>query len=118
MRGVGAPDWADLKWRWVTPGSVIATLLWIAASIGFSVYVSRFGNYDQTYGSLSAVIILLFLLYITAYVILAGDELNAEPEHQTARTQPRGRKSRWAVAACGWPIRSRPDHISGATDVG
>lgn len=80
-----APDRADPKWRWVTPGSVIATLLWLAASIGFSIYVSRFGNYDQTYGSLGAVIILLFWFYITAYVILAGAELNAEIEHQTAR---------------------------------
>jgi len=80
-----APDRADPKWRWVTPGSVIATLLWLAASIGFSVYVSRFGNYDQAYCSLGAVIILLFWFYITAYVILAGAELNAEIEHQTAR---------------------------------
>jgi membrane protein len=80
-----AADRADPKWRWVTPGSVLVTVLWIAASMGFSVYVSSFGNYDQTYGSLGAVIILLFWFYITAYVILAGAELNAEIEHQTAR---------------------------------
>jgi membrane protein len=80
-----APDRADPKWRWVTLGSFIATVLWIAASVGFSIYVSKFGNYDETYGSLGAVIILLFWFYITSYVILAGGELNAEIERQTAR---------------------------------
>jgi membrane protein len=80
-----APDRADPKWRWVTTGSAVATVLWIAASVGFSIYVSKFGNYDETYGSLGAVIILLFWFYITSYVILAGGELNAEIERQTAR---------------------------------
>jgi membrane protein len=67
-----APDRADPKWRWVTTGSAVATVLWIAASV-------------ETYGSLGAVIILLFWFYITSYVILAGGELNAEIERQTAR---------------------------------
>ena len=80
-----APDRADPKWRWVTPGSAVATVLWITASVAFSIYVSKFGNYDETYGSLGAVIILLFWFYITSYVILAGGELNAEIERQTAR---------------------------------
>jgi membrane protein len=80
-----APDRADPKWRWVTVGSFIATVLWITASVGFSIYVSQFGNYDETYGSLGAVIILLFWLYITSYVVLAGGEMNAEIERQTAK---------------------------------
>jgi membrane protein len=80
-----APNRAEAKWRWVTPGSVAATALWIVASIGFSIYVSKFTNFDKTYGSLGAVVILLFWLYITAYVILFGAELNAEIERQTAR---------------------------------
>jgi membrane protein len=80
-----APDRADPKWRWVTVGSFIATVLWITASVGFSIYVSQFGNYDETYGSLGAVIILLFWFYITSYVVLAGGEMNAEIERQTAK---------------------------------
>ena len=80
-----APDRANPKWQWVSTGAAIAKVLWIAASVGFSIYVSKFGNYDQTYGSLGAVIILLFWFYITSYVILAGGELNAEIERQTAR---------------------------------
>jgi len=80
-----APNRAEPKWRWVTPGSVAATALWIVASVGFSIYVSTFTNYDKTYGSLGAVIVLMFWLYITAYVILFGAELNAEIERQTAR---------------------------------
>jgi membrane protein len=80
-----APDRAEPKWRWVTPGSIAATVLWVIASVGFSIYVSTFGNYDKTYGSLGAVVILMFWFWITAYVILAGAELNAEMERQTAR---------------------------------
>ncbi len=112
-----APDRADPKWRWVTTGSAIATVLWIAASVGFSIYVSKFGNYDQTYGSLGAVIILLFWFYITSYVILAGGELNAEIERQTARDTRLNPKGPWAAAARGWPIRSHPNRCSGLAAV-
>jgi membrane protein len=79
-----APDRAEPKWGWVSWGAAAATVLWILASIGFSIYVSRFGSYDKTYGSLGAVIILLLWFYLTSYVILAGAELNAEMERQTA----------------------------------
>ncbi|WP_448205520.1 YihY/virulence factor BrkB family protein [Azospirillum sp. sgz302134] len=79
------PDRREPKWRWVTWGSAIATILWILASVGFSVYVSHFGSYNQTYGSVGAGIILLLWFNLTSYVILMGAELNAEIEHQTAR---------------------------------
>ena len=71
------------KWRWVSVGSVVTTVLWIAGSAAFSYYVSRFSSYDKTYGSLGAVIVLLMWLYITGYLILIGAEINAEMEHQT-----------------------------------
>jgi membrane protein len=77
-----APDRAAPKWRWISCGSVVATVLWVLGSIAFTTYVSMVGSYDRTYGSLGAVIILLLWFYLTAYVILAGAELNAEIELQ------------------------------------
>ncbi|WP_207477697.1 YihY/virulence factor BrkB family protein [Arenibaculum pallidiluteum] len=80
-----APDRRTPRWRWTSWGAVLATALWLLGSIAFSVYVSNFGSYDETYGSVGAVVILLLWLNLTAYVILLGGELNAEMEHQTAR---------------------------------
>lgn len=73
------------KWRWLTVGSVLATVLWLAASAGFSFYVSHFANYDRIYGSLGAVVVLLFWLYLSFYIVLLGAEINAELELQTAK---------------------------------
>ena len=80
------------KWRWVSWGAVIATLVWILASIAFSIYVSRFGSYNQTYGSLGAVIILLTWMWVSAYIVLMGAELDAEIEHQTRRDTTKGER--------------------------
>lgn len=82
-----APDRAAAKRRWISWGSVAATALWILGSIAFTTYVSKVGSYDRTYGSLGAVIILLLWFYLTAYVILAGAELNAEIERRTTRAK-------------------------------
>lgn len=78
-----APDRKNPKWRWVSWGSVIATIIWIAGSLGFSYYVNNFSNYNATYGSLAAVVILLFWFYISSFIIIMGAELNSEIEHQT-----------------------------------
>ena len=80
-----APSRRDAKWRWVSWGAVAATALWLLGSAGFSLYVSNFGSYNETYGSVGAVVILLLWFNVSAYVILLGAELNAEVEHQTAR---------------------------------
>ncbi len=79
------PSRTDAKWKWITPGAVIACLLWLAASYGFSVYVANFASYNKTFGSLAGVIILLMWLWISAYIILLGAELNGEMEAQTRR---------------------------------
>lgn len=84
------PDRDEPKWRWLTPGSIIATLLWLVATLGFGFYVSNFGSYNATYGSLGAVVVLLMWLYLSSYVLLLGAELNAELEHQTARDTTKG----------------------------
>jgi membrane protein len=72
------------KWHWVSMGSAFATLVWMIASAAFSYYVANFAHFDRFYGSLGAVIILLFWLYISFYIVLLGAEINAELELQTA----------------------------------
>lgn len=77
-----APDRKKAKWKWITPGAAIAALLWAIVSLLFSWYVSNFGNYNKTYGTLSAIIVLMLWFYLSSYVILIGGLINAETEHQ------------------------------------
>ena len=79
------PSRENATWKWITPGSVFAALVWLLASLGFSYYVSNFANYDRMYGSLGAVIILLFWLYISFYIVLLGAEINARVERPDAK---------------------------------
>ena len=83
-----APDRKQPSWAWLTPGSLAAMILWLTATFGFGLYVSRFGNYGATYGSLSAVVVLLTWLWLSAYVFLLGAELNSEIEHQLVLSRP------------------------------
>ncbi len=78
-----APDRRTARWRWVSPGAIIATVLWIAGSIGFSVYVTHFNSYDKTYGSLGGVVVMLTWLYLSAFAALFGAIINAQAERQT-----------------------------------
>ena len=78
------------RWHWITWGSAVATLLWLAASALFSFYAANFGTFNESYGSLGAVIGFMTWLWISAIVILLGAELNAEMEHQTARDTTTG----------------------------
>lgn len=75
-----APD-VEQSFRFITPGSVVAVIVWIAASLGFGFYVQNFGNYSATYGSIGAIIVLMLFFYISAAVLLLGAELNAVIEH-------------------------------------
>ncbi len=84
------PSRNDAKWRWVSPGAAVAALLWLIGSGAFSLYVSRFGSYDKTYGSLGAVVVFLLWLFISAFVVLLGAELNAELERQTLKDSTDG----------------------------
>jgi len=72
------------RWRWITWGSVAATVFWIVASLLFSWYAEHFGTFNATYGSLGAAIGFMTWLWISAIVILLGAEMDAEMEHQTA----------------------------------
>jgi len=76
------PDRRPAKWRWLAPGSLLSTLLWIVVSFGFSLYVAYVSDYNATYGSLSAIVVFLMWLFLSAYGVLLGALLNAEIERQ------------------------------------
>lgn len=102
-----APCRSRPRWRWVSWGSVLATGTWLAGSAGFSWYVANFASYNETYGTLGAVVILLMWFYLTAYIVLIGAELNAQMEHQTVRDttdppdQPLGRRGAYVADTVG-----------------
>jgi membrane protein len=97
------PSRRHADWRWIMPGAGLFTFGWIALTAGFSLYVSRLGNFSATYGSLAAVVIFLTWIYASSYLLLLGAELNCELEHQTARdstvggTKPIGERGAWAA---------------------
>jgi membrane protein len=86
------------RWQWVSPGALVGTVVWLAGSALFALYAQNFSNYNKMYGSLGAVVVLMMWLYITAFSLLLGAEINAETERQTARDsttgapQPPGRR--------------------------
>lgn len=102
-----APDRDNPRLSWVSVGSVVATVAWLLASLGFSLYVDNFGRYSRTYGALAGVAILMLWLWITALIVLVGAEINAEAEQQTIRDttvgEPRPMGQRHAVKADAWP---------------
>jgi len=102
-----APNRRPAKLRWLVPGAALATFLWIAGSLGFAWYVQAFGSYNKTYGSIGAVIVTLLWLYVSAYIVLLGAELNAEIEHQTGQDstvgqeRPLGRRGAYMADSVG-----------------
>ncbi|MCC9136975.1 YihY/virulence factor BrkB family protein [Pontibacter silvestris] len=80
-----APNRDNPKFKWVSWGSAVATILWVIGSLLFSWYVNNFGNYGETYGPVASVIILMLWFNLTSFIILLGAEINSELEHQTAK---------------------------------
>src|SRR5262249_42915929 len=97
------PSRNEPQWRWVTLGSLVVALVWIAVSLLFSWYAENFGSYNKTYGSLGAVIGFMTWMWLSTIVILAGASIDAEAEHQTLRdttaTHPKPMGERGAIMA-------------------
>jgi membrane protein len=97
------PSREKAEWVWLTPGSLMFAVAWVILTLAFGFYIARFGNYGATYGSLSAVVVLLTWLYLSSYALLFGGELNSELEHQTAKDtttgpdRPLGSRGAWAA---------------------
>lgn len=87
------PDRSKPEWKWASPGVIVATILWAAGSILFATYVYHFGSYNRTYGSLGALLVLLTWMWLSAFVVLFGAEINSEAERQTRRDATSGRSS-------------------------
>ena len=84
------PSRRHARWHWVTPGSLLATFLWLAVSAGFTIYMADLANYDATYGPLGAVAAVMMWFWLSVYSVRLGAELNSELELQTARDSTEG----------------------------
>jgi len=87
-----APD-AEQQWTWISPGSVVATILWMATTLAFKVYIANFTSYTATYGAIGSVIVLLLWFYVSSLAVLVGAELNAEIEHASPYGKESGEKT-------------------------
>jgi membrane protein len=97
------------EWRFITPGSVLGTMLWLIASYGFSVYVANFGSYDKTYGSIGGVMVMMTWLYITGLIFILGGEINAVIEHSSDEGKVKGARAAGEAAP---PAIDRPSIAS------
>ena len=109
------PSREQPKWRWITPGAALALILTVVVSLLFSWYVTNFGHYNATYGSLGALIGLLTWVWLSVIIVIIGGELNSEVEHQTARDSttgpelPMGERGAYMADTVGypWPPRAQ-----------
>ncbi len=107
-----APD-AEQEWVWITPGSLLATLLWLLISLGFKFYIAHFTSYNATYGAIGGVIVLMLWFYVSALAVLIGAELNSEIEHASPYGKDPGerkigeRKKIGSLAERTWQERQR-----------
>src|SRR4029077_12015147 len=114
-----APD-AVQEWVWITPGSLLATTLWLLISLGFKFYVAHFASYNATYGAIGGVIVLMLWFYLSALSVLVGAELNAEIEHASPYGKDPGEKVAGekamigAVAARSWEARRAEERFKPA----
>lgn len=115
-----APD-VEQDFVWLTPGAVVATVLWLLGSLAFRFYITNFGSYNATYGTIGGVMVLMLWLYITGLVIVVGGELNSEIEHASPHGKNAGEKVKGERRVIGpravrkWKARG-PQAADGAQD--
>jgi membrane protein len=101
------PDRDEPEWRWTSPGAVVAVVLWLVGSLAFSGYAANVGSFGETYGSLAGIVVVMLWLFLSAFVVLLGAELNCELERQTGRDttegppQALGRRGAYAADTVG-----------------
>lgn len=111
-----APSREQARWKWLTAGSISAATLWLAGTVLFGVYVEKFGGYQQSYGALSSVVVLLMWFLLSSFAVMLGAELNAESERQTRRDsttgapQPMGHRGAFAADTLGRTAPERRAH--------
>jgi membrane protein len=114
------PDRNAPKFRWVSIGAIVATILWVIGSVVFSLYVDNFGSYGKTYGTLAGVVVLLLWLWLSSYAALLGAEVNAEMEQQTIKDTTKGEPEplgqRDAVKADSVPDAADPEQTADERD--
>jgi membrane protein len=102
------PDRRDARWRPVSVGTIVALVVWVLASVGFSLYVSNFGRYNKTYGSLAAIIVLMMWLYLSSFAVLLGAEVDSVRIARKAAAEQPDTLARAGV--------TRPAALTGASD--
>ncbi|MCP9198549.1 YihY/virulence factor BrkB family protein [Gramella sp. GC03-9] len=101
-----APNRRNPRFRWVSWGALLGTAIWLGGSMLFSWYVSNFGSYEDLYGSFAAVAIMMLWLFLTAFIVLMGAEINSEMEHQTrhdttiGKNRPMGERNAYHADRC------------------
>jgi membrane protein len=103
------PSRDEAEWKWITPGGIVAAVLWLGGSMLFSWYVTNFGSYNETYGSLGAIVGFMTWIWLSTIVVLLGAEINAEMEHQTARDTTAGPRQ-----PLGFRGAAMADHVGAA----
>ena len=101
-----APD-AEQDWVWLTPGAMFATVIWLVASLGFKFYMTSFGDYNDTYGAIGGVMVLMLWFYISGLAILVGAEMNAEIEHASPYGKDPGERVKGEHRWRRWLSRTR-----------
>lgn len=104
-----APDRDDPQWRWVSPGAVVATLMWLIGSLAFAAYTANLGRYNEAYGSLGVVVVVMLWLFLGAFAVIFGAELNAEVERQTIKDTTEGAPRPMGTGPTRWrSVQSLP----------